>query len=234
MIRLTLQFRHVRGNRPVLFCGLVFLLCGNARCLVVQGQVPTSAHAVHAVHASEKWKLHEKLAQEYLRKASECMARNLEFRKRSCDPNPLLGKASDEYSKLQSFLSGGVGTTTEAAMVAYGFIRSGQPARTIGFLLERPERTRDSNLAHLLADAFFGLGDYKNTALAYKAWIDTGCNGYLDSMQDQAPWLVPANSESCSALPQALRSRLEMLQLENGEPSNLPSYNTPPGRLTVH
>src|SRR5438270_5964524 len=98
MTRLTLQFRHLRGNRPVLFRWLVFLLCGGALCLVVQGQVPAPAHAVHA---SEKWKLHEKLAQEYLRKASACMARNLEFRKRSCDPNPLLGKAADEYSKLQ-------------------------------------------------------------------------------------------------------------------------------------
>ena len=122
-----------------------------------------------------------------------------------------------------------------AFAVAQGFLRSGDSLKAIQLLIARHDRFRDPQLAHLLADSFFTVGDYHNAALAYAGWIDTGCTGYLYSPQEAVPWIIKKGTSACSQLPVALRSRLEMLQeVTNGNPANLPAENLPPGQLTAH
>lgn len=212
--------------RILVSIGALFMLPAKSQ---PKSQVPSDAAQI-----SSQLKIHEAAAETALQQASECLTKAMKLPKEQCEAELLLDKATDQYSQMQKLIEGR-GNVDEAVAVANGFIRSGAPARAIKFLISRPDTSRNPLLSHLLADALFAIGDHQNAALAYKAWIATGCGGYLYSMQSNAVWIVPQKGERCSQLPPAMRSRLEMLQeTSHGEPSNLPEHNDPTGNFVAH
>jgi hypothetical protein len=205
-------------------------------CAIAAGQVRTeSSQQPDRVEASEQWKSHDRTAQAALKQASECMAKALKSADRECSTSAFLKKAGEEYIQMELLLAGRNGHVGEATVVANGLLRSGLPIRAIEFLLSRSETKKHSVLSHLLADALFAIGDYQSAAVAYRAWISTGCHGYLYSMQDSDYWLMPVKGDRCASLPVVMRSRLEMLQdATHGQPDNLPEHNSPAGKMAVH
>lgn len=222
-------------RRVLQYCPRILALVG-VLCMLVPGKSqPQPQVAFDGVQTSAQWRAHEAAAQTALQQASECLSKALRLPKGQCEPSFFLKKASDEYYQMEILIGHTRGHVNETVVVANGFIRSGAPTRAIELLISQPETVADPFLSHLLADALFAIGDHPNAALAYKAWISTGCGGYLYSMQSNAVWIVPKTGDRCSHLPPAMRSRLEMLQdTSQGEPSNLPEHNDPTGNFVAH
>jgi hypothetical protein len=205
-------------------------------CMLLAGQSPTKPKAPsNAIQTSAQWRMHETAAEAALQQASDCVSKALKSSNGQCIPSPFLTTAAAEYRQMEALTRDGRRHVKEVIVIGNGLIRSGEPAQAIEFLMNRSETATDPFLTHLLADALFAIGDHPNAALAYKAWIEMGCGGYLYSMQSNAVWIVPKTGDRCSHLPQVMRSRLEMLQdTSRGEPSNLPENNDPTGDFVSH
>jgi hypothetical protein len=220
----TLLLSHSREPITRMFMGMflgILALCAN-----VLGQTETKSGSSDAIDF-QKWKMHEVAAQDLLKKASECIRKSLSSVTK-CEGGDYLGKAAEEYTKMQFLLKDGSGDPEEAAHIAEGFVRSGLPVRAVEFLIHRPRILHESRLLRLLADTLFLLGDDKSAAAAYKLWISAGCVGYSSISMPTYIHMWIEKGKECSQLPIFLRSRLEFLQEDEGEPSNLPLHNDPP------
>jgi hypothetical protein len=214
---------HSKGFKSMLVC-FAALLCCTAR---LSAQVSSSSPE-RTVQESGDWQRYKAEAEQNLRKASQCI--QFSSAERSC--GDLLDAAAADYRSMIATLKDSDQNVEGVVRLADGLRRAGRASEAID-LLRRYEPKGNGDLLHLLGDILYSTGDYRNSAMMYRKWIDVGCTGYLLSPDDHGLWAKPIKGNPCTSLPAELRARLEDLQdVAHGEPSNLPHQNRTAMRIT--